>query len=68
MWQSIVAFFAGKKTYFIVAFGVATILVQFLSGDVTFMQFLASDALQQLLELLGIATVRAGVAKALNGK
>ena len=51
----------GKKTYFLVAFGVLALLVQFLTGDISFMQFLSSDSFVQLLELLGLGALRAGV-------
>lgn len=55
----------GKKTYFVIGFGVAIILVQFLVGDVSFMQFISSEAFTNLLELIGVGTLRAGVSKAL---
>ncbi len=54
-------FLKGKKTYIIVILGVLTILTQFISGDVTFAQFLASVSVVQLIELLGIGAVRKGV-------
>jgi len=60
---AIVAWFKGKKTYIIVGFGVATVLVHFITGDLTLMQFIASDEFVKLLELLGLGTVRAGAHK-----
>lgn len=51
-------FLQGKKTY-IVAFGVVVaVAVSFLNGDLTL-----ADALVKGLEGLGLATLRAGVAK-----
>jgi hypothetical protein len=60
---AIMAWFSGKKTYFIVILGVLVVLVHFLSGDLTLMQFIASDEFVKLLELLGLGTIRAGVSK-----
>lgn len=53
----------GKKTYILVVLGAITLGVQFLAGDITFIQFVSSDAMVQLVELFGIATLRAGVSK-----
>ena len=51
----------GKKTYFLVAFGVAALIVQAITGDISLMEFVSSDAVLQLAGLLGIGTLRAGV-------
>ena len=56
----------GKKTYFLVAFGILMTLVEALTGDITFMEFLTSGYMTQLLELLGIGGLRAGVSKVLT--
>ena len=53
----------GFKTYILVGLGVLGLLVQFLTGDVTFMEFLNSPQLIELLGLLGIGALRAGVKK-----
>lgn len=63
---AILAWLKGKKTYILVVLGALTILVQFAAGDVSFMQFISSDAFLNLLELLGLGTIRAGVSK-ING-
>jgi len=54
---------SGKKTYILVILGVLTILIHYLTGDMTFMQFINSDEFIKLLELLGIGTVRLGISK-----
>jgi len=54
---------SGKKTYFLVAFGLLGLLVQALVGDISFMEFLTSDYMTQLLGLLGLGTIRAGISK-----
>lgn len=54
----------GKKTYILVALGVLTLVVQFLSGDISFIEFVTSESVITLIELLGIGTLRAGVAAA----
>ena len=56
----------GKKTYLLVGLGVATVLINALTGDISFMQAITSDSVIQLIELLGLGTIRAGVSK-LNG-
>jgi hypothetical protein len=55
--------FKGKKTYILVILGVAGVLIQFLAGDLSLMEFFGSEYLVQLIELLGIGTLRAGVSK-----
>ena len=52
-------FLAGKKTYITAAMIVATAAFGFLNGDASL-----GDAVQQVLAGLGLATLRAGVAKA----
>ncbi len=53
----------GKKTYFLVAFGVLSTLVQLISGDVSLIEFFNSSSMVQLLTILGIGTARAGMKK-----
>jgi len=57
------AWLSGKKTYILVGLGVLAMVVQFLAGDITLMEFLQSEQFLTLLGLLGIGTLRAGVAK-----
>ena len=57
---------SGAKTYILVVLGVLVVLVQFLTGDMSFIEFLNSQAMVELLALLGIGALRAGVSK--NGK
>lgn len=48
----------GKKTYLIAFGAVVAVVVAFLTGELT-----AADAVVRVLEVLGLATLRAGVAK-----
>jgi len=57
------AWLQGKKTYILVVLGALTVLVNWLSGDIGFVQFVQSDAFIRLIELLGLGTLRAGVSK-----
>ena len=50
--------------YYNRSLGVLIVLVQALTGDVTWTEFLQSDMVTQLLGLLGIVALRAGVSKA----
>jgi len=54
---------AGKKTYILVILGLLIQAVHFLTGDLSIMQFFASPEFQQIIELLGIGTIRLAVAK-----
>jgi len=56
----------GKKTYIVVALGVILKLTDLTYSDISFIEFITSPELIQLLELLGIATVRAGIASLRN--
>ena len=58
-----IAWLQGKKTYILVILGVAALLVQWVSGDISFLQFVQSDQFVELLALLGIGALRAGVTK-----
>jgi len=51
----------GKKTYILVVLGALTILVNFIAGDTTFMEFITSTQFIELLGILGIGTLRAAV-------
>ena len=53
--------FKGKKTYILVGLGVLTVLTQTLAGDISFVEFFSSPELKELIMLLGIGTLRAGV-------
>lgn len=56
-------FLKGKKTYIIVAIGVANVLTNFGYSDITFIEFVTSPEILKLLEILGIGTIRAGISK-----
>ena len=49
---------SGYKTYIVVLAGIATVFAAFVSGDLSL-----SEAVTRGLELLGLAALRAGVAK-----
>jgi hypothetical protein len=53
----------GKKTYILVGIGVLGALVHFLTGDLTFLQFVQSEEFIALLALLGIGTAKAGLTR-----
>lgn len=57
------AWLQGKKTYIIVILGFLIALVQFLAGDLSFMLFVQSPEFLALLGLLGLGTLKAGVAR-----
>ena len=51
----------GKKTYILVILGFLIALVNFLAGDLSFLQFVQSPEFLALLGLFGLGTIRAGV-------
>ena len=51
----------GKKTYIIVILGVLHVLVNYLTGDATFAEFIGSESVVQLIELLGLGALRKGI-------
>ena len=53
----------GHKTYIVSGLLVVVGIIQVISGDMTFQQFLASPACQEILTGLGLGALRAGVAK-----
>ena len=59
---------SGKKTYILVILGTVSVLIHWLSGDTTFLQFISSEEFTKLIELLGLGTIRLGVSKALTPK
>lgn len=52
-----------KKTYILSGIGVLSVLVRFLTGEVGFMEFVNSPQFVELINYLGLATLRAGVGK-----
>ena len=55
------AWLQGKKTYILVVLGFLAALVGFLTGDMSFAQFVQSPEFIALLGLLGVGTVGAKV-------
>lgn len=53
----------GRKTYIISILGILTVFVGWLSGDMSFMQFVSSESFQTMLQWAGLGTVRAALAK-----
>ena len=66
MFKNIIAWFSGKKTYVLVVLGALAIIVQWAAGDLTFIQFVTSTEMANLLELLGLGALRLAIAKALG--
>ena len=53
--------FKGKKTYVLSGLGFLVILVGFLSGDMSFIEFMQSPEFKWLWALLTASTLRAGM-------
>ena len=51
----------GKKTYIIASLMVTASLIHLFLGDISFMEFAASEHVNTLLEGVGLGTLRAGV-------
>lgn len=56
-------YLSGKKTYIIAGNMVMIGLVQLLTGDMSLVEFVASDSVRIILEGLGLGFLRAGVSK-----
>ena len=56
-------FFKGKKTYIVAILLVAVAIVQWLSGDMTLIEFINSEAVLTLLSAFGLSSLRAAIAK-----
>lgn len=56
-------FLNGRKTYIVSALMVLVGLVNFLAGDVTFVEFVSTEDARVLLEGLGLGFLRAGISK-----
>lgn len=54
----------GKKTYIVSALMVMVSLMQLVTGDLTLVEFLNSEQMTQLIEALGLTTLRAGILQA----
>lgn len=52
----------GKKTYIVSGLMFLVTLMQLLTGDTTLQEFVMSEHLSTLIEALGLATLRAGIA------
>ena len=53
----------GKKTYIVAVLMFLTSLTHLLTGEMSLVEFAASEHLNTLLEAIGLGTLRAGVAK-----
>jgi len=53
----------GKKTYIIAGLMVLVSLVQFLTGDLGFVEFITNEQVLFLLNGLGLGALRSGVSK-----
>lgn len=54
----------GKKTFVIAGLMVLVALLNMITGEMSLVEFAASEHLNTLLEGVGLGTLRAGVAKA----
>jgi len=61
--ESLRLWLQGKKTYFLVSIGVIAVFIKFLSGDMDITEFFMSPEFRELLFLLGIGTVKAGLGR-----
>lgn len=59
----ILNFFSGKKTYLIAIALIGQAVWPFIQGDITLGEFFSGDNWQQILEGLGLWTLRLGVKK-----
>jgi len=55
------AFFKGKKTYILSGLGFLTILVGFLAGDMSFVDFVQTEEFKWLWAYITAAALRAGM-------
>lgn len=53
----------GKKTYIVAALMAVSVFLDYLTGDISMAQMVASGDVQTLLEAAGLSTLRAGIAK-----
>ena len=53
----------GKKTYLVAGLMALVTLLQLLTGEATFQEFIMNEHVITLMEAVGLATLRAGVAK-----
>lgn len=59
--KKVIDFLKGKKTYIIAVLMAAVAVCHVLSGEMSLMDFLHSEALNNLLSAFGLATLRAGI-------
>lgn len=58
----------GRKTHIIAGIMVVKAVFLVIIGDMTIIQFVASNELNTIMEACGLSSLRAGVAKVLGGK
>lgn len=63
MFTKLEAFLVGKKTYIVAALLAVVALLDVVTGDLSVVDFLSDPNLVLLLNAVGLATLRAGVAK-----
>jgi len=61
--QTIRTILKGRKTYVVAVLMVLVSAVNYLTGDISFIDFITSTDVQLLLEGLGLGALRAGIAK-----
>ena len=61
MFDKIQEFFKGKKTYILSALAFLVVVVNFLSGDLSFVQFMQTPEFKWLWAIITAATLRAGI-------
>lgn len=59
----LISFFSGKKTYLVALSLIVSAIWPFIQGDITLGEVFTGDKLQQILEGLGLWTLRVGVKK-----
>lgn len=57
----------GRKTYIIAALMVMASIVKMVSGDISLVELVGSADFNLLLEGLGLSSLRAGIAKGMDG-
>ena len=61
--QTIRTILKGRKTYIVAVLMVLVSAVSYLTGDISFIDFISSSDVQLLLEGLGLGALRAGIGK-----
>ena len=63
MFTKIQEFLQGKKTYILSGLAFLVVLVGFLAGDMSFMEFMQTDEFKWIWAIITAATLRAGMSK-----